>query len=108
MMIKNGGGTIINIASTAGITGVPRTPAYCASKAGVILPSCILQSSLNYALTAVRLTPIEIVVIYQDGPLQRGIQEFRISIALGKEKEADFLSIDLLVFLKAVKIAAAF
>ncbi len=36
-MIKNGGGKIINIASTAGITGVPRAPAYCASKAGVIL-----------------------------------------------------------------------
>ncbi len=36
-MIKNGGGKIINIASTAGITGVPRAPAYCASKAGVLL-----------------------------------------------------------------------
>jgi NAD(P)-dependent dehydrogenase (short-subunit alcohol dehydrogenase family) len=36
-MIKNGGGKIVNIASTAGITGVPRAPAYCASKAGVIL-----------------------------------------------------------------------
>jgi 2-deoxy-D-gluconate 3-dehydrogenase len=36
-MIKNGGGRIINIASTAGITGVPRAPAYCASKAGIIL-----------------------------------------------------------------------
>jgi NAD(P)-dependent dehydrogenase (short-subunit alcohol dehydrogenase family) len=36
-MIKNGGGKIINIASTAGITGVPRAPAYCASKAGIIL-----------------------------------------------------------------------
>ena len=36
-MIKNNGGKIVNIASTAGITGVPRAPAYCASKAGVIL-----------------------------------------------------------------------
>lgn len=36
-MIKRGSGTIINIATTAGITGVPRAPAYCASKAGVIL-----------------------------------------------------------------------
>ena len=36
-MIKNGGGKIVNIASTAGITGVPRAPAYCASKAGIIL-----------------------------------------------------------------------
>ena len=37
LMIGNGGGAIVNIASTAGITGVARAPAYCASKAGVIL-----------------------------------------------------------------------
>jgi len=36
-MIATGGGSIINIASTAGITGVPRAPAYAASKAGVVL-----------------------------------------------------------------------
>jgi len=36
-MIAAGGGSIINIASTAGITGVPRAPAYSVSKAGVIL-----------------------------------------------------------------------
>jgi len=36
-MIAGGGGSIINIATTAGITGVPRAPAYSASKAGVIL-----------------------------------------------------------------------
>jgi NAD(P)-dependent dehydrogenase (short-subunit alcohol dehydrogenase family) len=31
------GGSIVNIASTAGVTGVTRAPAYAASKAGVIL-----------------------------------------------------------------------
>ena len=36
-MISAGGGSIVNIATTAGITGVPRAPAYSASKAGVIL-----------------------------------------------------------------------
>ena len=36
-MITGGGGSIVNIATTAGITGVARAPAYCASKAGVIL-----------------------------------------------------------------------
>lgn len=35
-MIEKGGGNIINIASTAGFTGIPRASAYCASKAGVI------------------------------------------------------------------------
>ncbi|MBW2366330.1 MAG: 3-oxoacyl-ACP reductase FabG [Deltaproteobacteria bacterium] len=37
LMILNKGGAIVNIASTAGFTGVPRAPAYCASKAGIIL-----------------------------------------------------------------------
>jgi len=36
-MIGSGGGSIINISTTAGIAGVPRAPAYCASKAGIIL-----------------------------------------------------------------------
>jgi NAD(P)-dependent dehydrogenase (short-subunit alcohol dehydrogenase family) len=36
-MIKKGGGSIINIASTAGLNGIPRAAAYCASKAGVIV-----------------------------------------------------------------------
>ncbi len=36
-MQKTGGGSIINIASGAGITGVPGLSAYCASKAGVVL-----------------------------------------------------------------------
>jgi NAD(P)-dependent dehydrogenase (short-subunit alcohol dehydrogenase family) len=35
-LIEKGGGTIVNIASTAGFTGIPRAAAYCASKAGVI------------------------------------------------------------------------
>lgn len=37
IMINSGGGSIINISTTAGITGVRRAVAYCASKAGVIL-----------------------------------------------------------------------
>jgi NAD(P)-dependent dehydrogenase (short-subunit alcohol dehydrogenase family) len=36
-MVDQGGGRIVNIASTAGFTGVTRAPAYCASKAGLIL-----------------------------------------------------------------------
>ncbi len=36
-MIAAGTGSIVNIASTAGITGIARAPAYCASKAGVVL-----------------------------------------------------------------------
>jgi NAD(P)-dependent dehydrogenase (short-subunit alcohol dehydrogenase family) len=36
MMIAAGGGTIVNVASAAGLVGVGRRAAYCASKAGVI------------------------------------------------------------------------
>jgi len=36
VMLNQGGGVIINTASTAGMLGLPGLPAYCASKAGVI------------------------------------------------------------------------
>ncbi len=36
VMRECGGGTIVNIGSTAGLVGGPQTPAYCASKGGVL------------------------------------------------------------------------
>lgn len=35
-MIERGGGVIVNVASVAGVVGIARRAAYCASKAGVI------------------------------------------------------------------------
>ena len=35
-LLKERGGAIVNIASVAGLIGIPRMPAYCASKAAVI------------------------------------------------------------------------
>jgi NAD(P)-dependent dehydrogenase (short-subunit alcohol dehydrogenase family) len=56
MMIKGGGGSIVNISSTVGLTGVPRAPAYCASKAGLNLLTKSL--ALEWAADKIRVNAI--------------------------------------------------
>jgi len=71
-MIKTGGGSIVNIASTAGITGVPRAPAYCASKAGVILLTKSL--ALEWAQHDIRVNAI--APHYLETDLTKGVRDF--------------------------------
>lgn len=55
-MLKNGGGSIINNASVAGLVGFAGIPAYCASKGGVIqLTRC---AAMEYATQGIRVNVI--------------------------------------------------
>jgi len=56
MMIQGGGGSIVSISSTAGLTGVPRAPAYCASKAGLNLLTKSL--ALEWAADNIRVNAV--------------------------------------------------
>ncbi len=51
-MIKTGGGSIINIASLAGLRCLPAMPAYCSSKAGLIMLT--KQAALDYGRYNIR------------------------------------------------------
>jgi meso-butanediol dehydrogenase / (S,S)-butanediol dehydrogenase / diacetyl reductase len=55
-MIKNGGGSIINVASVAGIRSIPNMPAYVSSKAGMIALS--QQVALDFGPSGIRCNVI--------------------------------------------------
>ena len=70
MIAGGGGSSIVNIATTAGITGVPRAPAYCASKAGVILLTKSL--ALEWARYHIRVNAV--APHYLETPLTEGLR----------------------------------
>lgn len=51
-LVKNGGGSVINIASTGGFRCIPNASAYCTSKAGLIMLT--QQTALDYGPKKIR------------------------------------------------------
>ena len=55
-MLKQGGGAIVNTASTNGMTGFPGMPAYCASKGGIL--QLTRTAALEYARAGIRVNAV--------------------------------------------------
>jgi meso-butanediol dehydrogenase / (S,S)-butanediol dehydrogenase / diacetyl reductase len=55
-MQRAGGGSIINIASLAGLRCIPAMPAYCSSKAGLIMLT--QQAALDYGAAKIRVNAV--------------------------------------------------
>jgi NAD(P)-dependent dehydrogenase (short-subunit alcohol dehydrogenase family) len=56
IMVTNGGGSIVNIASISGLTGFEKRPAYSASKAGVV--GLTRSLSRDFGASAIRVNAI--------------------------------------------------
>ena len=55
-MLKRGGGSIVNMASVAGLVGFQGLPAYCASKGGIV--QLTRAAALEYAKAGIRINAV--------------------------------------------------
>jgi NAD(P)-dependent dehydrogenase (short-subunit alcohol dehydrogenase family) len=81
-MIKNGGGTIINISSIGGFRCMPGAPAYATSKAGLIMLT--KQAALEYGPYKVRCN-----VVCPGATRTQMFEELTAEIAKDEETSAD-------------------
>ena len=63
-MIKNGGGSIVNVSSLASLRSIPKGSAYCTSKAG--LNALTQQAALDYGADGIRCNVICPGFVYSD------------------------------------------
>lgn len=90
-MRKQGGGVIVNIASGAGLSGVARSAAYCASKGGVVLLT--KQMAIDYEKDGIRVnavcpgavdTPLMQIMFDEKEDPVAARQEYEAGLPLGR------------------------
>ncbi len=84
-MIKTGGGSIVNVASLAGMRTLPAMPAYCASKAGLIMLT--QQAALDYGPQKIRCN-----VVCPGGVRTPGVQRMLKEMAEKENVSMDEIS----------------
>jgi 3-oxoacyl-[acyl-carrier protein] reductase len=70
-MIKNGGGSIINMSSVTGLVGLPIRPAYCASKGAV--SNFTRQMAVDFGKDNIRVNAINPGMVETEGTHSGGI-----------------------------------